>query len=387
MEERLPKAAAKDADEGFTASSAKDAGEGFPNALGNNAGEGFAAAPGRDIRGALPEELAELMKSLSEPAYRGRQIFAWIHREKVSDFDQMTNISKSLRDRLDADYPLVRSELIRRRVSADGTKKYLFALEDGVRIESVLMSHREETGHIRHTICLSTQAGCAMGCAFCATAGMGFKRNLTAGEIVGQVLDIAAIEQADIHNLVYMGMGEPLLNPEAVKRSILILNHPLGLNIGARRFTVSTCGLPDGIRAMAGWGLDAGLAVSLHAADDETRSRLMPVNRRHPLAELMAACRDYQAASGRRFTFEYVMIKGVNTGAAEGEKLGRMLKGMSCNINLIPVNPGGHGFARPGEGEQKRFIKELERAGLNPVLRQERGADVGGACGQLAAEN
>jgi len=341
----------------------------------------------KDLREAFPGEITEIMKDMGEPAFRGEQIFTWLQRDAATGYERMTNIGKVLRDKLQEAYPLNRLTLRKRQAGADGTIKYLFVLNDGVRIESVLMSHREETGHIRRTVCLSTQAGCAMGCAFCSTAGIGYRRNLTAGEIVGQALEIAAAEKEEIHNLVYMGMGEPLMNEEAVKKSILLLNHPLGQNIGARRMTVSTCGLPEGIRRFAEWGIDAVLAVSLHAADDETRDRLMPVNRRYPLGELLAACRDYHAATGRRITFEYVMIEGVNTSGHDAKKLAGLLKGIPCNINLIPVNPGPHAYRQPGAAEQNRFVTALEREGLDPVVRQERGRDIDGACGQLAAKS
>ena len=344
------------------------------------------AAPHADPRELYPEELAGIMADMAEPAYRGGQVFAWLHKEAAPSYDQMTNLSAALRHRLEATLPIARPTLLRRRVSTDGTIKYLFALADGARIESVLMRHREDTGHIRHTACLSSQAGCAMGCAFCATASLGFKRNLSAGEIVAQVLEIATIEQTAIHNAVYMGMGEPLLNGKAVEKSIRLLHHPQGQNIGARRITLSTCGLPEGIRDMATWGLDLVLAVSLHAADDDTRSRLMPVNRRHPLGEVLAACRDYSEATGKRITFEYAMIKGVNIGADTPRKLVDLLNGIPCNINLIPVNPGAHGYKPPNQKERALFLRALQAAGLDAVVRQERGQDIQGACGQLAGE-
>jgi 23S rRNA (adenine2503-C2)-methyltransferase len=204
--------------------------------------------------------------------------------------------------------------------------------------------------------------------------------------MVGQVLAISRAEKVKVHNAVYMGMGEPLLNGEAVKKSIALLNHPLGQNIGSRRVTVSTCGLPDGILQMAEWGMDVVLAVSLHAADDGIRSRLMPVNRRYPLDALLGACREYIGVTGKRITFEYIMIHGVNVGDEAAAGLGRILRGMPCNVNLIPVNPGHHGFVRPDVGEQERFRSALEREGLHPVIRQERGTDIAGACGQLAGQ-
>jgi len=343
------------------------------------------ANPLADARGLFPEEIREMVEGMGEPAYRGAQIFTWLHREAASSYQQMSNIGKMLRQRLEEDLPLARPSLIRRDESADGTVKFLFALADGVLIESVLMHHREETGHTRHTVCLSSQAGCAMGCGFCSTASLGFQRNLTAGEIVSQALEIALTEKTTIHNAVYMGMGEPLLNWEAVKRSIQLLHHPLGQNIGIRRITVSTCGLPEGILQLAEWELDPVLAVSLHAADDETRTRLMPVNRRYPLREVITACRAYCMNTGKRITFEYVMIKDVNIGEDAARKLSALLKGIPCNINLIPVNPGLHGYDCPDRQEQARFLKALGGVGFEAVIRQERGQDIRGACGQLAA--
>ena len=346
------------------------------------AGQAGQAAP--EMRALLPEEIAAFLRDTGEPAYRAGQIFTWLQRDAAGSYDAMSNIGLALRKKLAADCPLGRLALQRRQESADGTVKYLFALDDGLRIESVLMRQTEESGHIRHTVCLSSQAGCGMGCSFCATANLGLQRNLSTGEIVGQALEIAATEQITIHNAVYMGMGEPLLNEEAVKKSILILNHPQGQNIGIRRITVSTCGLPEGIRRLADWGRDVVLAVSLHAADDETRSRLMPVNRSHPLHELLSACRDYATQTGRRITFEYMMVKGVNTGKGTAEKLAALLKGIPCNINLIPVNPGVHGLVAPDKKEQDLFLQALRRTGLEAVARRARGRDIDGACGQLA---
>lgn len=340
----------------------------------------------RDLRELMPEEIAALMKEMGEPAFRAGQIFGWLQKEGITSYQEMSNVPAALRQKLEQEYPLIRPQLLRRQESSDGTKKYLFALADGQAIEAVLMSHREETGHIRRTLCLSSQAGCPMGCVFCATGSLGLQRNLSTGEMVSQVLEVAAIEKRNIHNLVYMGMGEPLLNMEAVLKSIRLLNHAQGQKIGIRRVTLSTCGLPEQIRRLADEGLDLVLAVSLHGPDDETRSRLMPVNNRYPLKELMAACRYYAEASRRRITFEYIMIKDLNIGEQAAAKLGKLLSGIPCNINLIPVNPGPHGFVRPGRQEQLRFRQALEEAGIAAVIREERGADIDGACGQLAGK-
>ena len=336
-----------------------------------------------DIREQFPEAISAILHEQGEPTYRGSQVFRQLHKNHVGEYRLMSEIPKPLRAYLEESYPIYRPLLRQRLVSKDGTKKYLFTFPDGISIESVLMLHKEKTGHIRHTVCLSTQAGCAMGCLFCATASMGFLRNLTSGEILSQVLEIASVEDTVIHNVVFMGMGEPLLNIEAVKRSIDLLRHKDGLHISPRRMTVSTCGLPDGIKTMASWDADVVLAVSLHGADDETRSRLMPVNNRYPLPVLLEACRDYVARTGKRITFEYGMIKGVNMGEDVGKRLADLLKGIPCNINLIPINPGTHGFEQANQHTQARFHRSLSEAGLSAVIRQERGSDIQGACGQL----
>lgn len=344
-----------------------------------------------DVRGLFPEEIGAWLVQQGEKSFRGKQVFQWLQARCVRSYDQMTDLSQALRTKMAEAWPIRPLRIPKEQVSRDGTRKYLFELEDGQCIETVLMAHTEETGHVRHTLCLSTQVGCAMGCTFCATGEGGFMRNLTAAEIVGQVLDVTASRREEkpdfeVHNLVYMGMGEPLLNYDAVLKSIRLLNHPQGQQIGIRRITLSTCGIPDQIRRLAGEGLDIVLALSLHSPDQELRSELMPVNRRYPLTEVMDACRAYVRATGRRMTFEYTMIQGVNMGSQHAEMLCRLLKGIQCNVNLIPVNVGSHGFKKPGRMAQEAFRKLLTEGGLEAVIREEKGSDIAGACGQLAGQ-
>lgn len=346
----------------------------------------------QDVRGLFPEEIGVWLEGQGEKSFRGKQIFQWLHARCAVTFEEMTDISQALQKKMTDAWP-IRPLLIRReQVSRDGTRKYLFELSDGQRIETVLMAHQEETGHIRHTLCLSTQVGCAMGCVFCATGEGGFTRNLTAGEIVGQVLDVTASRRREqpgfeVHNLVYMGMGEPLLNYDSVVRSIRLLNHPMGQKIGIRRITVSTCGIPEMIRRLAREGFDITLALSLHSPDPELRSQLMPVNRRFPLSEVMEACRDYVKSAGRRMTFEYTMIQGVNMSVSHADALCRLLNHIQCNVNLIPINTGNHGFQKPGRAAQEAFRKRLTEGGLEAVIREEKGSDIAGACGQLAGQS
>jgi 23S rRNA (adenine2503-C2)-methyltransferase len=344
-----------------------------------------------DIRGLGPTEISEWLESEGEKPFHGKQIFRWLHSVCVDDYSQMTDLSRSLQAKLAVAWPIHPLHMQQELISRDGTRKYLWQLADGQCIESVVMTHQEASGHLRQTLCISTQVGCAMGCVFCATGLGGFKRNLTVAEIVGQVLDVTRQRQLtqpdfEIHNVVYMGMGEPLLNYEAVVKSIRLLNNPLGQQIGIRRITVSTCGLPHQIRRLAKEGLDIVLAISLHSSEHGLRSQLMPVNRQYPLADVLAACREYVAETKRRLTFEYTLIQGVNTSAQQAKDLAGLLKGIPCNVNLIPVNGGEHGFKRPSRTTQNLFRQILIDCGLEAVIREEKGADIAGACGQLAGQ-
>lgn len=345
----------------------------------------------QDIRALFPEEIAAWLEGQGEKRFRAKQIFRWLQVQCAQSYAEMTDVSKSLQALMTRSWPIRTLSIKQELVSRDGTCKYLFELADGQRIEAVLMRYTEESGHLRYTLCVSTQVGCVMGCVFCATGQGGFFRNLTAGEIVGQILDITHTRrQTDpgfkISNVVYMGMGEPLQNYDAVLRSILILNHAEGQQIGIRRITVSTCGIPGQIRRLAEEGLDIVLALSLHSPEDALRSRLMPVNRRYPLDEVMAACRDYAEKTGRRITFEYILIQDVNDSLKQAGSLCQLLKGIPCNVNIIPINQGEHGFKKPSRANQMLFKNALEKCGITAVIREEKGADIAGACGQLAGQ-
>lgn len=331
------------------------------------------------LTGLFPEELEHHLAEL--PAFRARQLFAWLHKQAVGSFQAMTNLPQSLRAQLEEGWgkpwPL---DVLSIRVSQDGTEKYLFRLEDGATIETVLIPEDK-----RQTICLSTQVGCAMNCSFCATGRGGFTRSLSAGEICAQALWVQNRLQEQglsISNIVYMGMGEPLANYQEVLKSVRLFNHPQGMNLGARRMTISTCGLAPQIRQLAQEDLQVNLAVSLHAGSDQARTEIMPINKRYPLAELLAACDYYTAATKRRISYEYALISGVNDTPAQAGELADLLAGRLCHVNLIPINPVG-GEKRPSSKRVAQFAAVLEQAGIPVSIRKERGTDIEAACGQL----
>ena len=334
-----------------------------------------------DVLGLSPEDLKHWLKARQIASFRADQIFSWLHRHTVESFSQMSNLPGEIIARLEGEFgspwPL---ELVDSRVSQDGTEKYLFSLGDGASIESVLIPDDR-----RQTLCISTQVGCAMGCSFCATGKTGYVRNLAAGEIVAQVLwvqnRLKALEQ-NISNIVYMGMGEPLANYEAVLSSVRLLNHPKGINLGARRLTISTCGLVPQIRALAEEDIQINLAISLHAVEDAKRSEVMPINRRYPIGELMAACDAYTARTGRRISYEYALIRGFNDHVVEAQGLRDLLKGRLCHVNLIPINPVGE-EKRPSPKSIVEFARVLEAGRIPVSIRKERGTDIEAACGQL----
>jgi 23S rRNA (adenine2503-C2)-methyltransferase len=328
------------------------------------------------VTGLFPEELEQLVSAWGEPTYRGRQIFEWIHRRGALEPSAMTNLPLGLRQRLAG----TSSQEVRRLRSADGlTTKLLLRLHDGQDIETVEMT--TETG--RKTICVSTQAGCAMGCVFCVTGQFGFARNLDAGEIVEQVLRFNSPERP-VTNVVFMGMGEPLANYEQTLRAIRLLTHPLGMRLGARRITVSTSGLVPQMRRLAEEGLQVGLAVSLHAPENELRSRLMPVNRRWSIAEVVAAADKYAEVTGRRVSYEYTLMDGVNDSDALADELADLLYGRLCHVNLIPLNPSEDASLRaPNMDRALAFESRLRRAGIAATIRINRGRDIQAACGQL----
>lgn len=326
-------------------------------------------------------ELETLLAELNEPRFRAKQIFKWLYGGAES-FDDMTNIPKNLREKLCCEYSVNNLKIEQKFVSdIDETRRYLLQLDDGNFIESVLMKY-----HHGYTICVSSQVGCAMGCAFCASTRGGKVRNLTAGEITGQVMTVQNDLGGRISNIVMMGMGEPLDNFENVMRFLENVNNPLGLNIGHRHISLSTCGLCGRIRELADRKLQITLSVSLHAPTDDRRSAIMPVNRRYPIAELMEACRYYTEKTNRRISFEYTLIKGVNDTPEEARKLLRLISGLLCHVNLIPVNEVKEtGFSASNRASVERFREILEKGGISATVRREMGADISAACGQLRA--
>lgn len=328
-----------------------------------------------------PSELSSLVAELGEKPFRARQIWQWMYGKRVDDFAAMTDLPKRFIDTLGECASLGSLELITQQDSADGTAKRLYQLADGQLIESVLMPYEDQ----RKTACLSTQAGCAMGCVFCATGQMGFARNLAAEEIFEQAMIFArelAARGERLSNIVLMGMGEPFHNFDATMQSIRQIMERLG--IGARHITVSTVGLAPQIRRFADEGLQVNLAVSLHKADDSERSALMPVNRRWPIAEVVSACRYYTAKTNRRVTIEWAAIAGENDSPDEAHKLGRLLAGLLCQVNIIPLNPTVSYTGAPAEGARiDKFRNILRHYEITSTVRLRRGIDIDAGCGQL----
>jgi 23S rRNA (adenine2503-C2)-methyltransferase len=339
-----------------------------------------AVAPKTELLGLSLEKLSEVIQSLGEKGYRARQLSEWIYKKKVSDFSQMHNLSKALREKLAAHCQVGKLEVARKQVSLrDGTTKYLFRCADGELVESVFLPHEG-----RSTACISTQVGCAMGCRFCATGESGFARHLTPAEIVGQVTAIEEDKGAELDNLVYMGMGEPMANWKAVSESVAILTAPAGRNWSGRKITLSTCGVVPGIDNLAESGLGARLAVSLHAPSDAKRSSLMPINVKYPLDQLMESCRSFQKVTGQQITFEYTLFRGVNDQISDARLLAKLVAGLECKINLIPYNPVADlPYQAPGFDAVLAFQNALRREGLTVMLRTEKGGDIDAACGQL----
>lgn len=336
----------------------------------------------RDMR---QEEVVAFCQRLGHPAYRGRQLFAWLYRPGVRSFAQMTDLPKEFRAQLAATASLDLPEVAEVQRSEDGTRKLLFRLADGVRIESVLIPEEE-----RQTLCVSTQAGCAMGCVFCMTGRLGFRRNLRPAEIVGQVIaarNLLAAETAPpLTNLVFMGMGEPLANLANCLAAIDILTDQRGLDFSPRRLTVSTSGLAPKIHELGRRCQGKiNLAISLHAPNDAIRDQLMPVNHTYPIAALLAACRAYPLPRRKRIMIEYILIKGINDADTHAQALGRLLRGLRVKINLLPYNPvEGVAFHPPSAERVARFQEILWQQGYTVLLRQSRGQDIDAACGQLA---
>ena len=334
----------------------------------------------KDIVSLRFDELMQEMPLLGEKTFRGKQIYSWIHEKLVDDFSQMTNLSKDLREKLSGLYEIRKVHMIARQISkVDPTEKFLFELSDGNMIESVLMKY-----NYGNSVCISSQAGCRMGCRFCASAIGGLKRNLTPSEMLGQVYRIQKITGERISNIVVMGTGEPLDNYDNFLRFIYMVSDEHGLNISQRNITASTCGIIPAIRKLADEGLQITLALSLHGSNQEKRKELMPVANRYELSEVLKACDYYFEKTGRRITFEYSLVKGVNDRPEDITGLVSMLKRRNCHLNLIPVNPiKERDFEKPNTKNAMEFKNNLEKNGINVTIRRERGSDIDGACGQL----
>ena len=332
-----------------------------------------------DLKSMTLEEITVALRAMGEPQFRGKQVFTWLHRG-ITDFDEMMNIPKSLREKLRAEYYITVPTVARKQVSKlDGTIKYLWELQDGNCIETVLMSY-----HHGNTVCISSQVGCRMGCKFCASTLAGKVRDLTPSEMLDQVLFTQLDSGREISNIVLMGIGEPLDNFDNVMRFLELVNSPDGMNIGMRHISLSTCGLVDKIEQLAERDLQLTLSVSLHSPDDESRSKIMPVNRRWPVDTLLSACRDYFAKTGRRISFEYTMISGVSDSPEQAQLLAKKLAGMGAHVNMIPLNnvteSGLHTSSRQAI---RRFQTILEENGVTATLRRTLGSDIDASCGQL----
>lgn len=334
-----------------------------------------------DIKSLSKEELGAALKKLGAETYRSKQIFKWLYAKLAKSFDDMTDIPAEMREMLKKNFHLTRmAELDSRRSKLDGTTKYLFKLEDSNTIETVFLPEGE-----RGTICLSSQVGCKYGCSFCASAPFGFVRNLKVSEILDEVIHIRSAHPGQrITNLVFMGIGEPMDNYANVLGAIRTFNDPDAFNIGARRITISTCGVIPGIEKLKSEGLQVELSVSLHSAKDDVRSRLVPINKKYPIRDLIAVCRDYTRDTGRVITFEYVLIKGENSSASDSQALADLLKGIKCKVNVISYNNiSAKGYLQPSPGEVRGFMDVLKKSGISATKRKSKGEDIDAGCGQL----
>ena len=331
----------------------------------------------QDLKSMTLAEMQDAFAAIGEPKFRAKQVFTWLHRGAVS-FDAMTNLSKPLREKLDGLYDITAPSVARKQVSKlDGTIKYLWKLRDGNCVESVVMQY-----HHGNTVCISSEVGCPMGCKFCASTIGGLVRRLEPSELVDQVLFSQLDSGLPISNIVLMGIGEPLDNFDNVMRFLELINSPDGMNIGMRHISLSTCGLVDKIEKLAERDLQLTLSVSLHSPDDESRSKIMPVNRRWPVDTLLAACRDYFAKTGRRISFEYAMIDGVNDHDWQADLIAQKLRGMPGHVNLIPLNDVAESPFKPSR-RVAAFQKRLESHGVTATVRRSLGGDIDASCGQL----
>jgi len=329
------------------------------------------------------EELKEEFLKLGEKAYRAEQVFKWLYVDKVTSFDDMTNLSKELREKLKSEFEMHNFKILKKQESVDGTKKYLFDILDDNAIETVLMEY-----HHGKSICVSTQVGCKMGCKFCASTGIKFARDLSSGEIVEQILAVERDENIKISNVVFMGIGEPLDNFENVVNAIGIINNQKGINIGARHISISTSGLVPKIYELADKNLQCTLSISLHATTDEKRSEMMPVNKTYNIEELIKACKYYINKTNRRISFEYALAKDNNDNLEDASRLVKLLTGMLCHVNLIPINKIENGKYNKSTNENIiKFRDYLNSKGIVATIRRELGSDIDAACGQLRKKN
>lgn len=334
----------------------------------------------KDIKSYNLTELKKEIESINEKTFRAKQIYQWLHIEKVTSFDEMTNISKDLRNKLSENYYIPEIKKVDVLVSKiDGTRKYLFEIEGGSIIESVLMRY-----HHGNSVCISTQSGCRMGCKFCASTLNGLERNLRPSELLGQIYEIEKDINEKVSNIVLMGSGEPLDNFDNVVKFLQLITDENGANISQRNITLSTCGLVPKINQLADMHLQITLALSLHASNNETRKKLMPIAYKYTIDEIIDACKNYFKKTGRRITFEYSLVAGQNDSKQEADELSNLIKGINCHVNLIPVNPiKERDFVQPTKEAAKQFKSRLEKNRINVTIRREMGRDINGACGQL----
>ena len=334
----------------------------------------------KDLKSLNLEQLTEELLGIGEKKFRAKQVYSWIHEKLVDSFDEMTNLSKDLREKLNENYTLNSMDAVAVQTSQiDGTQKYLFRLHDGHVVESVLRRY-----HHGNSVCISSQVGCLMGCRFCASTIGGKVRDLAASEMLGQIYKIQKLSKERVHNVVVMGTGEPLDNYDNLVQFVKMLTDENGLNISQRNLTVSTCGIVPKIRQLAEEKFQITLALSLHATTQEKRKQLMPIANKYDLKEVLDACHYYYEQTGRRITFEYSLVGGVNDTKQDAEELTRLIGKFPCHVNLIPVNPiKERDFVQPNKQECQAFRNKLEKNGINATIRREMGRDIDGACGQL----
>lgn len=337
-------------------------------------------SPKKDIKDLAFDELKAELLALGEPGFRAGQIFSWLYRKGKATFGEFSDISMGLKEKLETNYFIGRMDVAERRRSADGTEKFLFRLPDGPLIETVLIPSGK-----RRTVCLSTQAGCKFACVFCASGLDGFKRNLSPSEITGQVLFLRDTLDRELTNLVFMGMGEPLDNFDNLEKAVRIMNAREGMEVAARRVTISTCGLVPGIERLAELDLQVNLSLSLHAVTDRLRDKLMPVNRKYPLEKVIEACEAYLKSGGRMMTLEYILIKDVNDSRNDVEGLAGIARRLRAKVNIMAYNPvTGLDYAAPDEPVLRAFIQWLKERKVHVTRRQSKGTEISAACGQLA---